>query len=317
MADINEFYGTRYNELLPDVLASVQREIARITGMAEALQPKARLEFLKENEREIKRFVSSSFGDLYETSIEGAYADAIDQSIDLMKVQNMTAGFGQTELEALSRLRRNQTVAFGSKSIETGNVVFKNILEWAMTGDVGSIKPFFFEASRMTTAALGRTIVDTNVSGFFRSATFQTALGAGVKRFRYAGPPAERPFCSAIHGKVFTLKEIQQLDNGQLPNTFATAGGYNCRHRWVPVAPTAKDREAVDKTDDQITNRFNSLGVTPPNKTSILVKRGGNVVGRIYRKVDPQTKTYNRVTGVKQKVKVDADGQSFIDFTTA
>lgn len=317
MADVNEFYGTRYNDLLPAVLEKIQREIARITGMAEALQPASRLAMLEENEAEIKRFISSNLSDTYRKSVEGAYKDSIDQAIDLTEIQGLTPDLGATETEALSRLRRNQAVQFGVEAGKDADRIFQSMLEWSYTGAAGDIAPFFTEASRMTTARIGKTIVDTNVSAFFRSATFQTALSAGVKRFRYTGPAPEREFCQAIIGKVFTLDEIQKMSNGQTSNVFATGGGFNCRHRWTPVAPTAADLERPQKTDQQIQQRFNDLGLQPPNKDMIFVRRGGDTVGVIYRKVDPQTSTYNRFNGKKQKVKKDSDGNSFIDFTKA
>lgn len=54
----------------------------------------------------------------------------------------------------------------------------------------------------------------------------------------YAGPADAlvRPFCREHLGKVYTRAEIDALDNGQLGNVFLTAGGYNCRHLWMPIS---------------------------------------------------------------------------------
>jgi hypothetical protein len=56
--------------------------------------------------------------------------------------------------------------------------------------------------------------------------------------YGYVGPVdgVVRPFCLEHLGKVYTKAEIDALDNGQLPNAFLTAGGYNCRHLWAPIS---------------------------------------------------------------------------------
>jgi hypothetical protein len=65
--------------------------------------------------------------------------------------------------------------------------------------------------------------------------------------FAYMGPldRKTRPFCYERVGKVFTLDEIDTMDNGQLPNTFLTAGGYNCRHRFIAISKFSELRDLV------------------------------------------------------------------------
>lgn len=55
----------------------------------------------------------------------------------------------------------------------------------------------------------------------------------------YLGPDdmSNRPFCNALEFKWLTMAEIQQLDNGQLPDAYLTRGGYNCRHGWYALWP--------------------------------------------------------------------------------
>lgn len=55
--------------------------------------------------------------------------------------------------------------------------------------------------------------------------------------FVYLGPldGLMRPFCETLHLKWFTWGEIEDLDNAQLPDAFATRGGYNCRHGWYAI----------------------------------------------------------------------------------
>lgn len=55
--------------------------------------------------------------------------------------------------------------------------------------------------------------------------------------FLYVGSDDKltRPFCKAIVGKVFSKKQIAKLNNKQGLGVLTNGGGYNCRHRWVPV----------------------------------------------------------------------------------
>jgi hypothetical protein len=80
-----------------------------------------------------------------------------------------------------------------------------------------------------------QTAVDTARAAFDRTARVEAAKEAGVQYFRYTGPPAERGFCKQHIDKVYTLAEIEALNNGQGLPVLQFMGGYNCRHRWVPI----------------------------------------------------------------------------------
>ena len=81
------------------------------------------------------------------------------------------------------------------------------------------------------------TVYDTVSKSLSRSQTFLDAEKAEIQRFKYAGRTGGniRKFCADHVGKIYTLQEMQELDNGQgLPVQFF-CGGYNCTHRWLPV----------------------------------------------------------------------------------
>jgi hypothetical protein len=109
--------------------------------------------------------------------------------------------------------------------------------------------------------ALAATLYDTNVSITQRlsvqtivptsgedvldpTAPVPLAMGGDVlpipddQLYAYVGPVDDiiRPFCLEHVGKVYTKPEIDALDNGQMPNTFLTGGGWNCRHLWAPIS---------------------------------------------------------------------------------
>src|SRR5262249_28655335 len=90
------------------------------------------------------------------------------------------------------------------------------------------------------TVGQASTIAATSQSTFYRTIQarqFEDADPAGKFKYRYAGPDDKftRPFCEhqLQRKNPLTQAEIEQLDNGQLPNPFVTGGGFNCRHQWI------------------------------------------------------------------------------------
>ncbi len=59
----------------------------------------------------------------------------------------------------------------------------------------------------------------------------------GIEKYMYWGPDDKltRPFCDQHLGEVHTIEEWKKIDNGQNGSAATHAGGWNCRHRLVPV----------------------------------------------------------------------------------
>lgn len=90
-----------------------------------------------------------------------------------------------------------------------------------------------------------RTLYDTSISVFGRQVEALQAGDDPETPFAFMGPAdaKNRPFCREHVGRVYTRKDIDALDNGQIPNVFLTGGGYNCRHTWMEVS---KFSELID-----------------------------------------------------------------------
>jgi hypothetical protein len=89
-----------------------------------------------------------------------------------------------------------------------------------------------------------RTLAETSMSTYFRTITdrgFQFIENKTGKTalYEYQGPDDKRTreFCQNLleSKKQYTRAEIDAMSNGQLPNTFRTGGGFNCRHAFVMV----------------------------------------------------------------------------------
>jgi hypothetical protein len=94
-----------------------------------------------------------------------------------------------------------------------------------------------------TSIAKARTIADTSMSTFYRTAaarafqTIQRDVPEMVLKYEYSGPvdKLERPFCRHLTtvDKSYTREQIDAMDNGMLPNVMLTGGGWNCRHTFI------------------------------------------------------------------------------------
>ncbi len=93
-----------------------------------------------------------------------------------------------------------------------------------------------------------QTIANTATAAFQTAASMQTEASAGVTKWKYSGPPGDRPFCQHHLGRVYSMRDIRALNNGQGLDAYLYRGGWNCRHMWVaqPVAK-AKDMRAAQR----------------------------------------------------------------------
>jgi hypothetical protein len=64
----------------------------------------------------------------------------------------------------------------------------------------------------------------------------------GIEKFKYTGSLIKdsRDWCVAHKDQILTMAEIQEWDDQKWQgkksgNPFITRGGWNCRHRWIPV----------------------------------------------------------------------------------
>ena len=109
-----------------------------------------------------------------------------------------------------------------------------------------------------------RTLYDTTVNIFGRQVEAMKATGKPDEVFAYLGPLdiKTRPFCYERVGKVFTREQIDAMDNKQLPNTFLTGGGYNCRHSFIAVSKVSALRKLVgtDQRMPEVEARLGDLG---------------------------------------------------------
>lgn len=107
-----------------------------------------------------------------------------------------------------------------------------------------------------------RTLSNTALAQYDNATTFQLGKQAGITRYKYHGPAAQREFCQTLlaTGRYYTLEEISRMDNGQGLPVWSSCGGYNCRHQWlaVPVRDEVSERwfnndvEVLNEADTEL-----------------------------------------------------------------
>jgi hypothetical protein len=98
-----------------------------------------------------------------------------------------------------------------------------------------------------------RTLYDTAVSTFSRQVGLLHTTGEADELFYYAGPvDRDASVLSERVGKVFSRAEIDQMDNGQLPDVLVTGGGYNCRHTFKAVSVLDDELRQLHETGGRL-----------------------------------------------------------------
>lgn len=117
-------------------------------------------------------------------------------------------------------------------------------------------------------AHYARTNARMVVSSYNRIGREQVRESADLQHGFYYGDARvnTRPFCLRCIGKVFTLQDIEQMDNGQLSPVKIYAGGWNCIHSWLWVDP---------EWDEELKNKINTDPVVPLDDNNLQLKVPG------------------------------------------
>lgn len=235
--------------IISDISKAVNEKDIISTQIAIQLRPNLKryieeeyLTVADSNVREYDRIVASFMEEFGELDIPDEFksltqvdADTITQ----LKVQSFS-GYEEIANRYLTEISKNvyQNAIAGRKFDD----IVKDI-SGLITGDV--------DRRGRTMSGYASQIAHDSLFQFDRQFTVHKAKEAGIDRFKYQGTKIRdsRPFCvrevnRANAGVTYTKEEIQKLhDNraGQYAkgkaegDPFIVAGGYRCRHSWLPV----------------------------------------------------------------------------------
>lgn len=87
-------------------------------------------------------------------------------------------------------------------------------------------------------ASDGMALVDTGILAAERATSLAQAESVGIRHWLFDGPQdgRTRDFCAEHVGKSHTSEQLAALENDVGPQPASVyGGGWNCRHRWVPL----------------------------------------------------------------------------------
>lgn len=299
--------GTGFAEELADILRRIERRLPGLLAQAEqgrvgAATTTARLAILR---RQMRQLLTEAG---YEDLIDVALNSGLDASLRAIAVTSpayqravaFTAagrdGAFQATLRALIEVGRQDL-------LQQGAVLSQQLWRASARGYLAAQPPAVIidELARVLhrSHAHTATLYDTAISTIQR-VTVQTIVPLRVEivgpdapetpplatagdilprpadqLFWYAGPADAivRPFCRLHLGKVYTRAEIDALDNGQLGNVFLTAGGYNCRHLWMPISRFSELLADLQGTGERAPDVAAQLAATPPRRRTARRRR--------------------------------------------
>ncbi len=93
-------------------------------------------------------------------------------------------------------------------------------------------------------AATAQTLANTSLGAFDTSVMISYAQQANITRFKYDGvlDASTRDFCRKHVGKIYTIAELDKLDNGtDLKPVSVYLGAWNCRHYLTAIIEGLND----------------------------------------------------------------------------
>ncbi len=169
----------------------------------------------------------------------------------------------QSVMESVAAQAQNRIL------MSVGGLPFADLAE-SLAGYLQKALPEAVGLAETATATYYRIIADRGYQ------IIEQDLPSQEVRYKYAGPDDKltRPFCRHLveAGKSYTRAEIDEMDNGQIPNVFISAGGWRCRHQWLialeakhQAQPEARPpsgseiRESVIKAGEAFEGELNAL----------------------------------------------------------
>jgi hypothetical protein len=197
---------------------------------------------------------------LVEAGVIEALERSVDEALDRVaqrvlsssRVASRAAGFPTAfTFDALVALKELRLATLLDLADDTAAGIWRLVMEGVLSARTSD--DLIEDVADLLDSSLAeaRTVYDTAVSTYQRQVEALLSEGEADEVFLYAGPVdlKIRPFCKERVGKVYTRSEIDGWDNGQLPNPFLTAGGYNCRHQLMRLSRFSELRELAGKDE--------------------------------------------------------------------
>lgn len=182
------------------------------------------------------------------SEITKLHLDEIDSAIGVLEASTgVRATFAAADLEVLHEIIRFDEQVISNKVAQyIGDL--KPVMMRSILGGQKIDAEALLGGATPTLVNQVQTEVDTALKAFSRSIVTSKAKESGFDYFEYLGPDdsVTREFCQdVLEGNypglersepIYTVDEIESMDNGQDLPVMEYCGGYNCRHQWRPIS---------------------------------------------------------------------------------
>ncbi len=179
----------------------------------------------------------------YLTEVDSIIRDYNSVADDAVAMIGTYGDIAELDRDVISQLQRMTFQGLEDLGTEYLDVLAKQVYESTLTGTTFAASVAAVKAT--VSDGMGKYVkqqVHDSLTQFDRTINAKVALDSGAEKFTYRGPDDEstRDFCDKHVNKTYTIDEIKEIWEGEWAgksssNAFATAGGYNCRHRFRPV----------------------------------------------------------------------------------
>jgi hypothetical protein len=232
----------------------LQRIVIRLRGVLRAELKKAHVEKGKlvtdSFNAELAAKLEARFsGLLAELGYDGAIGKLLDTFEEVQTANNafledrLGESLSAADARALARIASGAEKRLLLRGGEAGAKLRDILVVGANTN--APIADLVEELAAAADVELQKAVVEaqTQLMGFQRDALETQAEESGVDLYTYDGPGGPddlitRPFCAPLVGKIVTLPDLDQMDNGdgQPRPVSRFLGGYRCRHSLSPLS---------------------------------------------------------------------------------
>jgi len=229
-----------HQERLTEALETLENRIADLMATAPLKDGNLfDLEWAIQARAEIRQAIEAE----YLTKVDAIVREYAAVAESTMAMLGTYGSFTKIDPSVISQLQKLTFQGFEDIGQEYLDIIGKAVYENTLTGvsfaeSVNTVR----QAVGGDMARYAKQQVHDSLMQF--DASLNTAIGkqAGATQWKYVGGLIEttRPFCRKHEGQIFTEEEIMETWGDSWAgkasgNPFIVRGGYNCRHKFIPV----------------------------------------------------------------------------------
>ena len=236
------------SDAFADIIALIHRKLA-LNAEGQIQQTPNNIKLLRQLDELLKDAMDRAGLQRVITEFVSHYPEALPQFHDILmavahgdNVRPPTVAFNPQDKAVFQGYQATSIEALNGAIDATLNRVVNRVI-FNFGGMKFSDLVKFIHARFSTTVAQATSLARTSQMVYYRTVSalgfqkLEKTMPADLVRYRYAGPDDKvtRAFCHnlLLLDREYTRIQIDNMDNGEMPNVWTSCGGFNCRHQWV------------------------------------------------------------------------------------